>query len=278
MWRLFGLMAALLASGVGVGAEGESAPAVPVVTAEVTEQPRDRSTEFVARVRAIEAVDVRARVEGVIDQVNFTGGERVEEGDPLFALDRRRYEAALDHMRRATTIYRARGERAGATRSSGALKEHASNRHAFLRHVHFGLNLEEAIDAPEFHTNHAPSSFYPREASLGHLAVERRLGDEKIAALGERGHNVAVFDDYALGYVTAATRADGLLKAAASPRRALLLARALDASGWNRGRGSQGTKGTRIRRSGRSTHCSSCPRGARCASRALTSCRRSQSP
>ena len=59
MWRLFGLMAALLASGVGVGAEGESAPAVPVVTAEVTEQPRDRSTEFVARVRAIEAVDVR---------------------------------------------------------------------------------------------------------------------------------------------------------------------------------------------------------------------------
>ncbi|QJX01787.1 efflux RND transporter periplasmic adaptor subunit [Alcanivorax sp. IO_7] len=66
-----------------------------MVTAEVTEQPRDRSTEFVARVRAIEAVDVRARVEGVIDQVNFTGGERVEEGDLLFALDRRRYEAAL---------------------------------------------------------------------------------------------------------------------------------------------------------------------------------------
>ena len=89
------LVAALLASAVGAAAEGDGAPAVPVVTAEVTEQPRDRSTEFVARVRAIEAVDVRARVEGVIDQVNFTGGERVEEGDPLFALDRRRYEAAL---------------------------------------------------------------------------------------------------------------------------------------------------------------------------------------
>ena len=91
--------------------------------------------------------------------------------------------------------------------------------HAFLRHVHFGLNLQEAIDAPEFHTNHAPSSFYPREASLGHLAVEGRLGEETIAALGKRGHGVAVFDDYALGYVTAATRSDGLLKAAASPRR-----------------------------------------------------------
>ena len=91
--------------------------------------------------------------------------------------------------------------------------------HAFLRHVHLGLNLQEAIDAPEFHTNHAPSSFYPREASLGHLAVERRLGKDVIADLAKRGHGVAVFDDYTLGYVTAATRENGLLKAAASPRR-----------------------------------------------------------
>ncbi len=90
--------------------------------------------------------------------------------------------------------------------------------HAFLRHVHFGLNLQEAIDAPEFHTRHAPSSFYPRECELGHLAVERRFGDDTIAALTQRGHVVDVFDDYSLGYVTAATREDGLLKAGASPR------------------------------------------------------------
>ena len=34
--------------------------------------------------------------------------------------------------------------------------------HAFLRHVDLGLNLQEAIDAPEFHTDHLISSFYPR--------------------------------------------------------------------------------------------------------------------
>ncbi len=90
--------------------------------------------------------------------------------------------------------------------------------HAFLRHVHFGLNLQEAIDAPEFHTRHAPSSFYPRECDPGHLAVERRFGDDTIAALAERGHAIDVFDDYSLGYVTAATCEDGLLKAGASPR------------------------------------------------------------
>src|SRR5680860_1357166 len=37
----------------------------------------------------------------------------------------------------------------------------------FLAHVHFGLNLQAAIDAPMFHTTHFPSSFYPRTASLG---------------------------------------------------------------------------------------------------------------
>ena len=47
--------------------------------------------------------------------------------------------------------------------------------HVFLRHVHYGMNLQEAIDAPAFHTEHAPSSFFPREARLGHLAVEDRF-------------------------------------------------------------------------------------------------------
>ena len=53
----------------------------------------------------------------------------------------------------------------------------------FLRHVHFGLNLQEAIDAPEFHTTHFPSSFYPREAWPGQMLVEGRMPQETIAAL-----------------------------------------------------------------------------------------------
>ena len=34
--------------------------------------------------------------------------------------------------------------------------------HVFLNHVDRGLNLQEAIDAPDFHTDHLISSFYPR--------------------------------------------------------------------------------------------------------------------
>jgi acetamidase/formamidase len=42
----------------------------------------------------------------------------------------------------------------------------------FLAHVYFGLNLQEVIDAPMFHTNHFPSSFYPRAAAPGQVAAE----------------------------------------------------------------------------------------------------------
>ncbi|HEU4825256.1 MAG TPA: gamma-glutamyltransferase family protein [Dongiaceae bacterium] len=88
----------------------------------------------------------------------------------------------------------------------------------FLRHVHFGLNLQEAIDAPEFHTTHFPSSFYPREANPGQVLIEGRAAPEAVDDLRRRGHKVDVVDDWLLGRVTAATKQGPLLKAAANPR------------------------------------------------------------
>ena len=90
--------------------------------------------------------------------------------------------------------------------------------HVFLRHVHHGLDLQAAIDAPEFHTDHFPSSFFPRQARLGSLAVESRLGEEAIDDLRSRGHDVTVAEPWSLGRVTAVAREDGQLKAGANPR------------------------------------------------------------
>ncbi len=59
----------------------------------------------------------------------------------------------------------------------------------FLRHVHCGMNLQESIDAPAWHSEHFPSSFWPREARPGVLVVEDRLPQETIKELGRRGHN-----------------------------------------------------------------------------------------
>jgi gamma-glutamyltranspeptidase/glutathione hydrolase len=89
----------------------------------------------------------------------------------------------------------------------------------FLRHAHFGLNLQEAIDAPMFHTNHAPSSFYPRDAAPGEVEIESRFSPEVLEELRRRGHRLEVTDPWSLGRVSAAGRdADGVLKAGANPR------------------------------------------------------------
>ncbi len=88
----------------------------------------------------------------------------------------------------------------------------------FLNHVLYGMNLQEAIDAPAFHTDHFPSSFYPRASQPGSLAIESRAGAEVIAALRSRGHLVDVRQPWSLGRLSAVSRADGFLHAAANPR------------------------------------------------------------
>lgn len=89
----------------------------------------------------------------------------------------------------------------------------------FLLHAVRGADLQEAIDAPSWHTTHVPSSFAPRVAEPAGLRVEERLGEAVIADLRDRGHDVTVTGPWSLGRISAAgIRADGLRHAAANPR------------------------------------------------------------
>ncbi len=90
--------------------------------------------------------------------------------------------------------------------------------HFLLRHLHHGLNLQQAIEAPGFNTAHFPSSFYPRESDPGHLAVESRVSASDQQELRRRGHRLEVSEDWSLGRMTAAARDGELLKAGANPR------------------------------------------------------------
>jgi gamma-glutamyltranspeptidase/glutathione hydrolase len=90
---------------------------------------------------------------------------------------------------------------------------------AFLNHCVFGMDLQASIDAPSWHSNHVPSSFFPREAHPNQLVVEDRLGDGTISSLRRRGHDVVVAGPWLLGRTTAVARSsDGFLRAAADPR------------------------------------------------------------
>ena len=88
----------------------------------------------------------------------------------------------------------------------------------FLTHVHFGLNLQESIDAPTFHTNHFPSSFYPRQARPGEVVIEARIEPSVVKALRDKGHSVVVDGPWSLGRISAVAIDDSILRAAANPR------------------------------------------------------------
>ena len=89
----------------------------------------------------------------------------------------------------------------------------------FLRFVHHGLDLQEGMDAPLFHSMHFQGSFFPRECRPGEMMIEPNVGEKVIAALRERGHKVTVADPWSVGRLTAALReTDGTLRAAATPR------------------------------------------------------------
>src|SRR6201996_8943487 len=88
----------------------------------------------------------------------------------------------------------------------------------FLNHVHFGMNLQQAIDFPAFRSAHMPSSFYPRDAYPGRVDIESRAGADVVDELRRRGHDVRVQPPWSLGRISAVARANGLLYAAANPR------------------------------------------------------------
>jgi gamma-glutamyltranspeptidase/glutathione hydrolase len=89
----------------------------------------------------------------------------------------------------------------------------------FLHHVHAESNLQAAIDLPMFHTNHFPSSFYPREAKPRQVEIESRFARGTIDQLRERGHDVEATAEWSLGRLSAASRnRDGVLRAAANAR------------------------------------------------------------
>jgi gamma-glutamyltranspeptidase/glutathione hydrolase len=88
----------------------------------------------------------------------------------------------------------------------------------FLNHVIFGMNLQEAIDAPAFHTDHFPSSFWPRGSLPRSLSTEARVGEPVITELRRRGHEVEVTPPWSLGRVSAVARDGGFLYAGANAR------------------------------------------------------------
>ena len=90
------LLSALLV-GCDEGVAQNAAPQAPVVSAaDVVVKSISQWDSFNGRIEAVESVQLRPRVSGYIDKVNYADGEEVKKGEVLFTIDDRTYRAALE--------------------------------------------------------------------------------------------------------------------------------------------------------------------------------------
>lgn len=122
-WALLGHHGGAQAQGAGPGGGGP--PEVTVAPAMV--RPISDSADFTGQLQAVDAVDVRPRVGGYVDAVLFKEGAEVHQGDVLFRIDPRPFQAEVDRL----TANRAQAQaqlglaQANAARAKRLLAQHA---------------------------------------------------------------------------------------------------------------------------------------------------------
>ena len=141
------LAALMMAASLGVACEKPAPPAAPpteVVVTDVVQKDVPVYLELVGQTKGFQDVDIRARVEGFLETVNFNEGSVVRKGALLYEIDRKPLEAALAAAKadlaasqarlekaaqRRHTVYAARGETGGQQAGTGQCARGAGCRH-----------------------------------------------------------------------------------------------------------------------------------------------------
>src|SRR5829696_831528 len=124
------LMPVVLACSAAAIAQAPPSAPPPVTVAKPIVKEVVERDDYVGRFEAVDAVEIRARVSGYLQTVSFRDGAIVKLGDPLFTIDKRPYQAALDQAEAAVTSAQARVafaqsdyERAAALGRTGNITE-----------------------------------------------------------------------------------------------------------------------------------------------------------
>ena len=157
----------------------------------------------------------------VVPELGFPVGTRLQ----MAVLDPAHPNALAPGKRPRTTLTPSIAELADGRRvafgTPGGDQQDQWSLQFLLNLAEFGFaDLQAAIDAPTVHSEHWPSSFWPREARPGLVDAEDRIGAAALAELERRGHRVRRSGPWTHGRVMAASwrPGDGLCEAAASPR------------------------------------------------------------
>jgi len=156
----------------------------------------------------------------VIDGLGFPLGTRGQ----MFYLDERHANALVPGKRPRTTLTPSLALRDGqpwlAFGTPGGDQQDQWSLQFFLNVVDFGMELQEALDAPTVQSTHFPGSFYPHASNPGGCRIEARVPADVRSDLEQRGHKVSVDGAWSHGQVSAVAfdPATGVVSGAASPR------------------------------------------------------------
>jgi RND family efflux transporter MFP subunit len=172
----------MAAAGCGQGQQPAQAPPPPptVTVAHPTQRTIVDHDEYVGRFLAVDAVEIRARVSGYLDQVHFKDGQIVKQGDLLFTIDRRSFRNALDQARanlalaRSNLVY-AEGDLA---RGQQLVRERAIAEQVFEQRAQAKRNAEAAVAANEAAVRQAELDLQFTELRA---PITGRIGDRRVS-------------------------------------------------------------------------------------------------
>jgi multidrug efflux system membrane fusion protein len=182
-----GLLATALAlSGCHDATATNDVPPPEVDVASVLVKPVRYWDEFNGRISAVGSVEIRPRVTGYVERIAYKEGDEVRQGDLLFAIDPRPYQAALnsatarlERARATALLAKVRDQRARTlVRTNAVSQEEADTRHAnYVQSEADVLDAEAAVAIAtlnlEFTEVRAPIDGRASRAMLtvGNLAV-----------------------------------------------------------------------------------------------------------
>jgi membrane fusion protein (multidrug efflux system) len=135
-------------------------PAPAVVVQPVVDAPIEPPAENIGRVEALEAVDVRARVSGFIEEIGFRPGAAVKEGDVLFIIEPAGYQAAV-----ATA-------KAQVARAEAARQQATDNRNRNAELVRRSAVAQAAYDESQTALNIAMADLAAAQAGLAKAELD----------------------------------------------------------------------------------------------------------
>ena len=136
--------------------------------------------EYVGRFVAVDTVEVRARVGGYLDKINFTDGQVVKQGDTLFVIDRRPYEHVLDQAKANLAQARANLAFAQADLERGAqlVKDHTVTQQVYDQRAQAKNVAEATVKAQEAAVAAAELDYQFTDLKA---PISGRIGDRRVS-------------------------------------------------------------------------------------------------